>query len=212
MKKIFLQYAMTNISNNTNYSEEKLEEIAYGLEAIYLTITKMVVLFAISIILGIVKDFLLVLIFYNLIRVNAFGIHASKSIHCLIMSFILFIGGALLCKYVNITQIIIISTSILPTTSPFGDTTLLSIICLLLCAPSDTHKRPLINKRKRNKYKMLSVLAGIIYLILIIVLKDNSIVNYIWLGLIEATLMILPVTYKIFNQPYNNYKTYNSGV
>ena len=200
MKKIFLQYAMTNISNNTNYSEEKLEEIAYGLEAIYLTITKMVVLFAISIILGIVKDFLLVLIFYNLIRVNAFGIHASKSIHCLIMSFILFIGGALLCKYVNITQIIIISTSIL------------SIICLLLCAPSDTHKRPLINKRKRNKYKMLSVLAGIIYLILIIVLKDNSIVNYIWLGLIEATLMILPVTYKIFNQPYNNYKTYNSGV
>ena len=200
MKKIFLQYAMTNISNNTNYSEEKMEEIAYGLEAIYLTITKMVVLFAISIILGIVKDFLLVLIFYNLIRVNAFGIHASKSIHCLIMSFILFIGGALLCKYVNITQIIIISTSIL------------SIICLLLYAPSDTHKRPLINKRKRNKYKMLSVLAGIIYLILIIVLKDNSLVNYIWLGLIESTLMILPVTYKIFNQPYNNYKTYNSGV
>ena len=119
MKKIFLQYAMTNISNNGNYSEEKLEEIAYGLEAIYLTITKMVVLFALAIILGIVKNFLLILIFYNLIRINAFGIHASKSIYCLISSIVFFIGGALLCKYVDIPQIILVSTSIL------------SIICLL---------------------------------------------------------------------------------
>ena len=200
MKKIFLQYAMTNISNNGNYSEEKLEEIAYGLEAIYLTITKMVVLFALAIILGIVKNFLLILIFYNLIRINAFGIHASKSIYCLISSIVFFIGGALLCKYVDIPQIILVSTSIL------------SIICLLLYAPSDTHKRPLINKRKRRRYKILSVLSGVIYLIFIIVLSDNSIVNYIWLGLMEATLMILPITYRIFKQPYNNYKTYNSGV
>ena len=200
MKKIVLNYAMKSISATGEYTEEKLEEIAYGLEAIYLTITKMIVLFGLAIILNIVKEFLLILLFYNIIRMNAFGIHASKSIYCLISSTTLFIGGALLCKYINIPFYIQIITS------------LTALIALVLYAPADTHKRPLINSKKRKKYKILSTLSGIIYVILIITLHNNSIVNYIWLGLIEAVIMILPITYKIFNLPYNNYKSYNSGV
>ena len=196
MKKKFMGLAMKSIKNNGNYSEEKLEEIAYGLEAIYLTITKMIILFGLAIVLDIVKEFILLLIFYNIIRTNAFGIHASKSIYCLISSIVLFIGGTLFCKYVTISFVgMLIIAGI-------------CLICLFKYAPADTYKRPLVNKKKRKRFKLLSFVSGIIYFILIIVFKNHYIVNYILLGLVEAVIMILPLTYKIFNLPYNNYKNY----
>ena len=103
MKKRFLEFSMNNIKKKyPNYDEDKLDEIAYGLEAIYLTFTKTIIIFALAFILGIFKDMLLLLIFYNIIRTTAFGMHAKKSIHCLIISSIMFIGGGLLCKYVDI--------------------------------------------------------------------------------------------------------------
>ena len=65
---------------------------------------------------------------------------------------------------------------------------------------------------KRKKFKFRSCLFGIVYTILIIIFRNYSIINYLLFGMIEATFMILPITYKIFNLPYNNYKTYNYGV
>lgn len=200
MKKKFLNASMNLIKKDNKYNEEQLEIIAYGLEAIYLTFTKMIVIFLIAMALGIFKELILLLIFYNIIRSQAFGIHASKSIYCLICSLIMFVGGALICKYYILPFELIISLA------------LLCNVCLLLYAPADTHKRPLVNKKKRKRFKFLSFLFGIIYTILIVIFKDNFIVNYLLLGMIEAVIMILPITYKTFKLPYNNYKTYNCGV
>lgn len=197
MKSKFLDYSMNIISKNCNYNSTALEEIKYGLEGIYLTFTKMIVLFGVSFILGIVKDFILILVFYNLIRLNSFGLHCNKSIHCLITSSILFIGGAYLCNKFNFPLTFMSITSII------------SILLLLIYAPADTYKRPLINSKKRFRFKVLSILSGIIYLILIIIYNKYSIVKYMWLGLVEATIMVLPITYKIYKLPYANYKNYN---
>lgn len=200
MKKKFLNTSMNLIKKDNKYNEEQLEIIAYGLEAIYLTFTKMVVIFLIAYALGIFKEILLLLVTYNIIRSQAFGIHASKSIYCLISSLIMFVGGALVCKFFTLPFELIISLAVICN------------ICLLLYAPADTHKRPLVNKKKRKRFKFLSSLFGIIYTILIIIFKDSSIVNYLLFGMIEAVIMILPITYKTFKLPYNNYKTYNCGV
>lgn len=200
MKKKFLNTSMNLIKKDNKYSEEQLEIIAYGLEAIYLTFTKMIVIFAIAFVLGIFKEILLLLISYNIIRSQAFGIHASKSIYCLISSLIMFVGGAFVCKFCTLPFELIISLAIVCN------------FCLLLYAPADTHKRPLVNEMKRKRFKFLSFLFGIIYTILIIVFKGTSIVNYLLFGMIEAVIMILPITYKTFKLPYNNYKTYDCGV
>lgn len=200
MKKKFLQSAIHLIIKNGEYTDEQIEIIQYGLEGIYLTITKMIILFALAILLDCVLEFVLLLITFNIIRSQAFGIHASKSIYCLITSTIMFIGGALICKYYFIPSWIAIILAIV------------CDICLLLYAPADTYKRPLVNEKKRKRFKILSVSLGIIYTILIIVFRDYSIVNYLLLGMIEAVIMILPFTYKAFRLPYNNYKTYNYGV
>ncbi|MCI6265624.1 MAG: accessory gene regulator B family protein [Erysipelotrichaceae bacterium] len=200
MKRKFLNSSMNLIIKNGNYTKEQIEIMNYGLETIYLMVTKMIVIFGLAYLLGIFKEVILLLITYNIIRSQAFGIHASKSIYCLISSTILFIGGALICKYVVFPIWLMIGLAIICN------------ICLLLYAPADTYKRPLINAKKRKKFKFVSVSLGIIYTLLIIIFRNYSIVNYLLFGMIEAILMILPFTYRAFNLPYNNYKTYNCGV
>lgn len=200
MKKKLINSSIEILKKTNKYSEEDIEIIIYGLEGIYLTITKMIIIFLIAYILNIWKETILILISYNIIRTNSFGIHASKSIYCLISSILLFIGGAIICKYITL---------------PFKFCLISAIICnflLLLYSPADTHKRPIINAKKRKRFKYLSFLSGIIYTILIILLRNYSIINYLTLGMIEAILMILPITYSICKMPYNNYKTYYTDV
>ena len=201
MKKKFLNYSINKIKEHNDYNEEKIEEIAYGLETIYLTVTKLIVIFGVGFILGIVKEVVILLVCYNLIRSSAYGLHASKSIYCLVSSLLLFIGGVYVSKYIaTIPLVIKILISIV------------SIIMLIKYAPADTYKRPLVNAKKRKKFKVLSCAKGIIYLVLIIYFKDSQLSGFLLIGLIESILMIHPIVYKIFNLPYNNYKNYNYGV
>ena len=44
--------------------------------------------------------------------------------------------------------------------------------------------------------------------VLIIYLNDSYISNFMVIGQLEAVIMILPITYKAFDLPYNNYKSY----
>ena len=199
MKKKFLDGSMKRIKKKyPEYDDEKLEVIAYGLEALYITITKTIVIFSIALLLGILKETLLILLFYNIIRTTAFGMHAKKSWHCYVISGTLFIGMALLCKYVNINFYVklIIYT--------------ISVITIFLYAPADTYKRPLLNAKKRKIYKIVTMFNSLIYLILIIILRDNTISNYLVMGLLDASLMIHPLIYRMFQLPYDNYKKYET--
>ena len=201
MKKKFLNYSVNIIASNYDFDDIRLEEISYGLETLYLTVTKLVVIFGLAYLLGILKEVVLLLLCYNLIRSTAYGLHASKSIYCLISSITLFIGGVYLSKYIATIPLVI--KIVLCT---------ISIILLLKYAPADTVKRPLINAKKRRILKIKSCIKGIIYLILIIYFKDNIVSGYLLCGLVEAILMIHPFVYKIFSLPYDNYKKYNCGV
>lgn len=201
MKKKFLSYSLNLINSNGDYDDVKLEEIAYGLETIYLMVTKLVVIFGLALILNIVKEVIFLLICYNLIRSSAYGLHASKSIYCLISSTLLFIGGVYVSKYMaNMSIYIKVLLSI-------G-----AVILLAKYAPADTEKRPLINAKKRKKLKLVSLFKGILYLLLIIFFEDSIVSGYLLCGLLEAILMIHPGIYKLFNMTYNNYKNYNCGV
>ena len=200
MKKKFLDSSIELITKNKDYTDEQVEIMAYGLEAIYLTVTKMIVIFSFSYLFNVFWEMLFLLIAFNIIRTQAFGLHASKSIYCLMSSMTMFVGGAFICKYVVLPFWLMLVCAIICN------------ICLFLYAPADTHKRPLINEKKRKKFKIVSCFWGIFYTILIIVFRDYSQVSYLLFGMIEAVIVILPVTYKIFNLPYNNYKAYNCGV
>lgn len=200
MKGKILNWCMNSVKNKyPEYNQDKLDEIEYGLEAIYLTFTKLIVIFSIAYILGVLKELIILLFFYNLLRTTAFGMHAKKSWHCYLISISVFVGGSILCKYVDINVYIKLVLS------------LIAFICMILYAPADTYKRPLINAKKRKFYKIFSIVISFIYVIIIIVYKDKIISDYLFMGLLAATMMIHPLTYRVFQLPYNNYKTYNAA-
>ena len=188
---------MSNIKKNkSDLNEEQLEIIEYGLEGLYLTIIKIIMILLLAIVLDILKETVLMIIFYNVTRFFTFGLHAKTSTACLITSLLLFIGGTYLATYLQIPLIVKI---------------ILSVICLILIciyAPADTEKRPLINPKKRKRFKIQSIIISIIMGTLIIYLNDSYISNFMVIGQLEAVIMILPITYKAFDLPYNNYKSY----
>ena len=188
---------MNNIKKNKpDLNDEQLEIIEYGLEGLYLTIIKIIIILLLAIVLDILKETVLMIIFYNVTRFFTFGLHAKTSTSCLITSLLLFIGGTYLATYLQINLPIKI---------------ILSVICLILIciyAPADTEKRPLINPKKRKKFKILSIITSIIMGTLLICLHDSYISNFMIIGQVEAIIMILPITYKLYGLPYNNYKNY----
>lgn len=197
IKKLFLKYSNNLIlTNYPDYDETKMEEIRYGLEAVYLSITKVVVILFITFLLGIFKEAVLLLLLFNGLRSFAFGIHASKSWMCWVSSSILFIGFPYLCIYSSfplIIHYIIIG---------------LTLITFIIYAPADTVKRPLIKKNRRIKFKILTIIISIIYIILFFRIDSIVIKNMITCAMLIEAVLIHPLTYKVFKLPYNNYKRY----
>lgn len=197
MKKRFLNSIRNSIKKQyPNYSNDKIDEIMYGVEGIYLTITKTIIIFALAFLFKIAKELLFLLIAFNFIRLFAFGMHANNSITCLIFSSLMFIGGAFICKYATINKPLLYALY------------LFSLIIISIYSPADTVKRPLIKKKKRVRFKILSILTVIIYAIISLFIKDNLIINYLIIGLLIECILISPITYKIFKMPYRNYKNY----
>ena len=97
MKDVFISNSMNLIKKYyPNYSEEKLEEVKYGLLGFYLMITKSIIIFGIALYLNIFKELLIFTIIYNILRATSFGMHASKSWICLVSSTLIFITATYL--------------------------------------------------------------------------------------------------------------------
>lgn len=191
MKEVFLKHSLQLITANKEWDEKSLEKIRYGLEGIYLTIVKLVILLALAIILNIERLFLINLVFFNILRFFAFGVHARNSTQCLITSTVMFIIFPILSTSIDFplpVQIIIAS---------------ICVLLFLLYAPADTHKRPQKNRKKRQTRKAFAVTIAIVYVLLIIMLKDLS--QIILCSLMTETIGILPITYHILGVSYKNH-------
>jgi accessory gene regulator B len=192
MKTKFTTFCINFITKYNNYSEKDLDKIRYGLEGLYLTISKLVIIFTIALFLGILLDLLIIIVFYNFLRFFGFGFHADKSWQCLIISITMF----------NVLPFLFLNIDI----SLFY-TLLISIICcisFIIFAPADTKKRPLKNKRKRQLRKLGTFTLGIIYALIAIFYLPLR--NYLLVALILETIGVLPVLYLMTGQSYNNYK------
>ncbi len=177
-------------------NKNKLSEIIYGLESIYLSFTKTIVIILISVILNIFKETIMLLIFFNILRMFAFGIHAKESWQCWISSSIMFIGIPYLCIYTELSNIyyyILIGFSVLN---------------FLLYAPADNVKRPLVKKHRRIKFKVLTLIVSLIYIILFFNTNDIFIKNTIVYTMLLEVVLIHPLTYRVFKLPYKNYERY----
>lgn len=193
MKKFFIAKCINYIRKNTNYDEIKIKEIEYGLVSIYLTISKILVILILSLLLGILKEVVIFMIFFNILRTTGFGLHATKSWICLISSTSIFIIIPLLCKFLTINIYLKIFIGII------------GIILMTKNAPADTKKRPIINKKRRLILKLISTFLAITFTISAIIIKNNFLSNCLIFALILEICLISPFIYKIFKLPYNNH-------
>lgn len=196
IKNLIINNSMNLIEELNKYNKDQLEEIKYGLESIYLALSKVIVILIISAFLDLFKEAVCFLILFNILRTPGFGLHASKSIWCWISSSISFIFIPFVCKNIQFPNIFYIIT------------TIICFLFFILYAPADTFKRPLINKKKRKVYKIISTIFSLIFIVLIFTINNLLIKNLLTFALILETILILPITYKIFKLPYRNYRNY----
>lgn len=197
MKEAFINNSMNVIQKYyPNYSDVKLEELKYGLLGLYLMITKSIIIFSIAIFLGVFKELLIFTVIYNIIRASSFGMHASKSWICLVASTSIFI----LLTYLSLNVTIPINIKLI-----IG---IIGIIFMYKNSPADTAKKPIVSLKRRKIYKTISTLLAIIFVICSLIIDNNFLSNSFILSLVLQNIFISPTTYKIFNEPYNNYKTY----
>lgn len=200
MKELFVNKSISLIKKNYSYNDIMYERIRYGLEIIYLSITKIFVILLVSYLLGMLKETIILMIFSTPLRNYSYGIHAKKSWHCYVSSIFCFVLLPKLIINYNLSIILRITISIY------------ALISMIIYAPADTHKRPIINTKHRKKLKYTSIIITITYIFLTILINDNYICNLIYLALLIQSTAIIPITYKIFKMSYNNYKAYQKGL
>ena len=196
MKEKFLNYSINEILKKKELSEEEIEEYRYNLEGFYLTISKLLIMIPLSIIFNVFFEMILFIIIFNFIREPAHGLHASKSYKCLITSSITFIGIPYISKIIELnlyTRIII---------------SVIGFILIVVFAPADTEKAPIIRKEKRLKLKIKSTIIALIMITLSFIINNNMIINLLLFSIVLESILINPLTYKIFHSKYNNYIDY----
>lgn len=193
MKKFIINNCMNYIKMKTNYNDIKLKEIEYGLVSIYLTVSKLIIIFALAYFLKITREAILFSLIFNVLRSPAFGLHATKSWICLLTSIIFFIGIPILCIILTINPFVKVIICSLGITFMFKN------------APADTKKRPIVNKKRRIIYKYISTIFTIIFSFSSLFIKNNFIANCLVFSIILQNLLISPLIYKLFKLPYNNY-------
>ena len=185
---------------NTETTDSQLEIIQYGLEGLYLTITKLIIILLLSYILNIWKEVIIFLIIYNMIRTTSFGLHATKSWICLLSSTCIFLGVPIICLLCNFSNYIKLIIGVF------------NILLMMKNAPADTYKRPIVSKTRRMVYKILSTVLSIVMVIFSILIPDQFMANCFLFALVVQNFMISPTIYRIFKLPYANYKNYEVNV
>lgn len=196
MKKKFIDKSFRFISKYQQCDELKEKTIRYGLEALYNLLSKLIVMLILSILLGIWREYFLLVIIYASVRCYAYGLHAKKSITCWMTTLPIYILGCYFIKYMIIPQPIIYILWI------FG------FLSFVKWAPADTPARPLIHAEIRKKQKIKASIICIIYLFCIVGFQKQLLTNAVIYCLTIQAICINPITYKITKTPFDNYKLY----
>lgn len=196
MKKKFIESVFSFVSKYQKCDELQEKVIRYGLEALYNLISKLIVMLVISIILGIWREYLLLVIIYASARRYAYGLHAKSSITCWLTTLPIYLLGCYFIRYVNIPQSMVYILWI------FG------FISFAKWAPADTPARPLIHPEIRKKQKIKASIVCLLYLGCILYFQNQLLTNGLIYCLTVQAICINPLTYKITKTPFNNYKIY----
>ena len=185
---------MSFFNSKLNLSKSSLEKLSLGILLILINVFKITLVLIVSLHLGTLKETIVLVLFFGALRYFSLGIHAKSSIGCTLITLFIYIFSS----YFSLNHPLSKSIAIL--------LSLISLIHIFIYSPADTYNRPLTDSKKRKKLKFKSFLLSIIYILLSIIVNNITFYNLIMYCLLFQSISVHPLTYKIFKQPYSNYR------
>lgn len=180
-------------------NDERAEVIFYGLQLIIGEVPKILLLFAVAIILKI--GWLVIFAYATMLpyKTVAGGFHLKTNIGCLIGTFIVYFGNVLISKFIVFSPEIKYLLSII--------ILILSIIMIYFYAPADTINLPILRKKERKTKKILSYIFATATLVVALIIKDSTLSNILIFNVLIETICISKLAYKITRNEYG-YQAY----
>ena len=177
----------------------ELQKLVLGMEMVVINVSKLVVLYLLSAILGILLQTVVLHGAYMLIKRYSFGLHALNSTVCTLVTCILFGFVPWLLQGMSIDNMAVVAI-FMPV-----------IVCLYLYAPADTKARPLIGVKTRAQLKKRAVGAAIVLMVTALLIPSQEVKFLLCLGAIYQCTFILPITYKLLKRSEKNYEIYENA-
>lgn len=188
--------ALSYFKKHTELDDISIEKLSLGLMIIFLNLFKLSLVLIVTSFLGLLKVSIILMVMISTLRTNAAGVHAKTSLGCTLSTLFIYIISSYLTVKHPIPIIVCFFLM------------LLSTIILYFYSPADTSNRPIIGEARRKKLKITTVIISIIFTILNIIISNTYLFNITMYSLLFQSISVLPITYKILKQPYNNYELY----
>jgi len=173
------------ITEDLNYSEEKKEIVAYGIESLALSIVGFLAILLVALLFNALVPAALTAVFGGLLRKVSGGAHFNSPFKCLAFGAIVYSLLGVMAKQIVIYDLYngVISLILLA----------ISLVIVGLLAPVDCEAKPIHSESFRRKLKIFSVcFVGLT--IIMVVLSNYPLLNTCAvLGIGYQTLTLLPV-------------------
>lgn len=184
------------MNHYTHKDELEVKKMAYSLETIFLTISKLVIIYLLAAILGVVTQTMVIHFAFGIVKHYSFGLHALSSAVCTVVSCVLLVIVPWALTDVGIGNGFVAIT--------FSAV----IFALYKYAPADTKARPLIGKAYRRKLKIKAVCCGVVLMTIALLVSSEPVKLLLTLGAVYQAVSILPITYKLLKRSVKNYEPY----
>lgn len=175
-----------------------MKKMKLGMEIILISIIKLFIVYSFAAILGIILYTFVAHFSFVVFKRYSFGLHASTSAVCTLMSFFLFVAVPLFANLFGLgighISVVLMFTGI--------------IVVLICFAPADTNARPLVGQSLRKKLKMKTIFCGVLMFTIALIIPDESVKLMIVLGGTYQSVSVMPLTYKILGRSVRNYEKF----
>jgi len=158
-----------------------------GIETFLCNLSKLIVIYAVALLIGLAIPVLIFHLAYMSIRVYAYGAHSNSSTHCTILSCFILVGMPFALGFVQTPRIAFIALYFV------------NYLILKRYAPASTMKNGLTHSsmKRKEELKTKVLMINNITFIIALMMPNILIGNLIMFGTWMASLMTTPFVYKI---------------
>lgn len=186
-----------NILSDEKDDKDQKEILLFGITRIVEDIPKYIGILLVCLLLGALKEFLIVMVVTMIYKTFTGGVHLHTNIGCFIGSLI----SIMSCIYIPI--IIAKYQDILIPFAVF--IYIFSIYIILVYVPADVPEIPIINKKRRKRDKIMAfIVLNILYLVAFFLIENDIYLYIILTTILNIDVMTTRSVYKIFKNKYGH--------